>query len=72
VYTLQVRVLARDNGSPARSATAVVTVDIQRNFQAPIWVDTSKSVTIPEVLAYGVTFTNVQANDFDSQVMKTT
>ena len=60
--------MARDNGSPARSATAVVTVDIQRNFQAPVWVDANLGGNIPENQAYGVSIIKVSANDPDSQV----
>lgn len=60
--------LATDNGSPARSATAIVIVDIQRNFQAPVWVQTSYSVAIPETQSFGVNFLQVSATDGDSQV----
>ncbi|WAQ96421.1 FAT4-like protein [Mya arenaria] len=65
---LQVRVLATDNGIPARSATAVVIVDITRNFQAPIWTSNAQfGATIPETQALGVPFLVVSATDGDSQ-----
>jgi len=65
-----VRVLATDNGIPSRSATAIVIVDIRRNFQAPQWSNFNGqySATIGEANALGVPFTFVTASDGDAQV----
>lgn len=62
--------MARDNGSPARSATAVVIVDIQRNFQPPVWTSNALfAASIAENQPLGVPFVTVDADDFDSQVI---
>lgn len=68
VITFQVRILATDNGTPARSATAVAIIDIRRNFQAPSWNQQLYSVVIPETQSLGVPFQQVTATDLDSQV----
>lgn len=62
------RILATDNGSPARSATAVAIIDIRRNFQAPTWNQQLYAVVIPETQSLGVPFQQVTASDLDSQV----
>ena len=66
--SIQVRVLATDNGSPARSATAIVVVDIQRNFQPPTWLQTTYSSSVLETQALGIPFQQVSATDADAQV----
>ena len=65
---MQVRVLATDNGFPARSATAIVVVDVQRNFFNPVWPQPSYSTNVLETQPLGVAFLTVTANDNDAQV----
>ena len=60
--------LATDNGSPSRSATAIVVVDIQRNFQPPTWQQTTYSASVLEIQALGIPFVQVSALDADAQV----
>ncbi|KAL3878034.1 hypothetical protein ACJMK2_035670, partial [Sinanodonta woodiana] len=61
-----VRVVARDNGSPSRSGTAVVNVSIQRNFFRPEWVQSNYVASIGVTQTVGVTFITVRANDADN------
>ncbi|XP_052799205.1 protocadherin Fat 4-like [Mya arenaria] len=72
-----VPVLANDIGTPTCSATAIVIVDIQRNFLAPVWTGTNNAqyfVTIPEVNALGVPFVAVCASDalYDTETVTVT
>jgi hypothetical protein len=41
-------VLATDNGYPARSATAIVIVDVVRNFFNPTWQQPSYATNVLE------------------------
>ncbi|KAH3873306.1 hypothetical protein DPMN_036538, partial [Dreissena polymorpha] len=62
-----VRVIATDNGTPARSAAAVVIVDIRRNFNPPSWQQRNYAIAVQETQALGVPFQVVSAIDGDSQ-----
>ncbi|KAJ8316548.1 hypothetical protein KUTeg_005899, partial [Tegillarca granosa] len=63
LYT--VRVLATDGGSPSRSATATVKINIRRNLFAPAWVNQNLETTIPETTSPGSQVLTVQARDND-------
>ena len=60
--------MAKDSGSPARSATVIVYVTVQRNFFSPTFLQTSYDATILETLDLGVSITAVSAGDRDSLV----
>ena len=67
----QLRVRVRDGGSPRLSATAVVSVTVNRNLNAPVFSRSSYDTTILETLAPGsvVPFsTPISATDADIQV----
>ncbi|GFR89571.1 protocadherin Fat 4 [Elysia marginata] len=59
------RVVASDNGEPARSATVVVKINILRNFQAPVFVQNNYAANILETQAFGVSIVAVTATDGD-------
>ena len=63
--------LATDNGFPARSATAIVVVDVLRNFFNPRWTQQSYSTNVLETQSLGIPFLTVTATDNDSQVAST-
>ena len=65
---VQVRVLATDNGFPARSATAIVVVDVLRNFFSPQWQQASYTTNVLETQSLGIPIIAVTAVDSDSQV----
>ena len=46
--------VATDNGSPARSATAFVTIKVIKNFNAPVWTTLSYQANILEIQDLGV------------------
>ncbi|KAJ8318063.1 hypothetical protein KUTeg_003154 [Tegillarca granosa] len=62
-----VRVLAVDNGSPSRSAVAIVYVTIQRNFFPPVFQQPSYAYQVSETQALGVEIGRVRATDSDTQ-----
>ena len=64
----QVRVVARDQGSPPQEAVAVVYVTVRRNFNKPRFDPNSYSPRILETQELGVAFATVRATDSDSQV----
>lgn len=68
VSVLQIRVIASDKGTPARSATALVFVTVTRNFFAPRWNRPDYSASILETQAPGVHFVTVEAEDQDREV----
>ena len=65
----KVRIIAKDQGSPPRSATAIVYVTVLRNFFAPTWEPSSYSLRILETQAPGVEFSKVSARDRDQSVI---
>ena len=64
----QLRIVAADNGTPSRSATALVSVTVIRNFFAPRWNRPSYTSSILETQAPGVVFETVEAEDQDREV----
>lgn len=65
---LQLRVEARDGGSPPRSATALVNINVQRNLHAPVFNPTRYEETILETTGLGVSLVRVLATDADTRV----
>ncbi|XP_076458558.1 cadherin EGF LAG seven-pass G-type receptor 1-like [Babylonia areolata] len=65
VNVYRVRVLATDNGFPARSATAIVVVTVLRNFVSPVWPQSTYSTNVLETQSLGVPIITVTANDND-------
>lgn len=60
--------VASDNGKPARSATAIVYVTVERNFYAPQWDQTNYQVRLQETQPLGISFLKVVARDKDRAV----
>ena len=66
---LQIRVLARDQGSPQQTGTAVVTVNVERNRFNPVFQNTdSYTQTIAETFTPSVQILTVAAVDRDPEV----
>lgn len=65
---LQLRVRAYDNGIPSKSNTSLVEITINRNLNAPIFVQTQLSANLPDNNALGQTLITVTANDADTAV----
>ncbi|XP_035826841.1 protocadherin Fat 4, partial [Aplysia californica] len=61
------RVVAADNGSPARSATVVVRINILRNFFAPVFVGDPYFGNVQETQPFGIDIVGVSATDADNQ-----
>lgn len=68
---LQLRIRANDNGSPPRSAEAVVKITVRRNFQTPQLNQNSYSFQLKETFPVGNAFLTISATDTDSQVLQT-
>ena len=64
----QGRVVVRDGGSPARSATAVVAIEVIRNLFDPEFLPVSYEQTILETRSVGTSILQVSATDADSRV----
>ena len=60
--------LAKDGGTPSRTATTIVTIDVDRNLNSPRFSPDNVRVAIPETLAAGSLVTAVTASDDDTQV----
>ncbi|KAI0235644.1 Cadherin-99C [Lamellibrachia satsuma] len=65
VELYRIRVIAHDNGYPARSATAIVYVTVTRNFHPPTWSQANYNHRVLETQPLGVTFVTVKATDQD-------
>ncbi|XP_036359005.1 uncharacterized protein LOC115211772 [Octopus sinensis] len=65
ITPFKIRVLAKDNGSPARSATTVITVNVNRNLNSPDWLSTSFQINIGEDEEVGRSLLKVIATDKD-------
>ena len=64
----QMRILARDGGSPPRTATAIATITVQRNINSPVFEAQFYNVTILETLNLLIPFIQVKASDNDIRV----
>lgn len=64
------RILARDGGSPPKTATAVATINVQRNINNPVFEKQSYSATILETRQLGLPFLQVNATDNDQRVIE--
>ena len=64
----QIRIRARDNGTPFRFNTTVCVVTITRNFQAPVFGDLQYSAVVPETFPLGDVILTVTATDADPLV----
>ena len=70
-YTLhvsQVRVRVKDGGTPFKSATLTVKVNIDRNFKDPAWDQTSYTKSVSESVIVGTSVIAVTARDTDREV----
>jgi hypothetical protein len=68
IVILQLLVQAYDNGYPALYDTTVLTVNVNRNLQAPVFSQPNYNVTILESQTLGETIVSVLATDPDSLV----
>ena len=67
--SFQLRVVARDTGTPPLSSQATVDIFVLRNLQIPRFTtNTVISLTIPETTALGSFITKVEAKDDDQFV----
>ena len=64
----QMRLLARDGGSPPRTATTIATITVQRNLNSPVFEAQFYNVTILETRQLGLPFLEVKATDNDTSV----
>ena len=64
----QVRIVAYDNGSPARSSTVMAYVTVLRNFATPEFSSRRFNVNILESQTAGIPFYTVRAEDEDRNV----
>ena len=65
----QLRILAKDGGTPPLTATTTVQVDVQRNIFPPVFTSNStEDATIPETLPAGAPVAAVMATDADDAV----
>ena len=62
----QLRILAQDGGSPAKSDTTVVTISVIRNLFGPQFADDSVFATVTENQVIGDTFQQVTCTDADT------
>ena len=60
------RVTAKDQGIPQKSAQVDVQVNVLRNQFKPIFQQNLYEVTVDERMAYGTVVMNVSASDSDS------
>ena len=65
----QVRVEARDGGTPARSLNQVLTVKVLRNLHAPRFTSGQFDVNILETHVVGQQVLKVEARDDDDKVV---
>ncbi len=65
---LQIRVVAKDGGTPPLSAVTLVNVNVNRNLNAPRFENANYQQTVLETQPLGVAFVQVQAKDTDQRV----
>ena len=69
IFWFQLRLVARDGGSPSKSATATVDINVQRNLLPPVFDPSGVyNVTIIEQTAVGEEILVVSATDNDPVV----
>ncbi len=68
IYPWQIRVVARDGGTPPQSAVTLVYVNVNRNLNAPRFNQGNYQQTVLETQPLGVPFVRVQAQDSDQRV----
>ena len=61
----QLRVIAYDSASPARTATSTVNIQVSRNPSAPVFTRAVYEQTIPETYPLGTAVETVLASDAD-------
>lgn len=67
-FLFQGRIIARDGGSPSRSATAIIKININRNLHVPTFNPSSYSQKIYETELIGNVVVDVNAEDNDRVV----
>lgn len=68
IMCLQVRVRVRDFGTPRRSSTSLLLVNVTRNLNAPQFNPTQYSATILETQTLGSSIRQVSSSDLDTTV----
>ena len=66
---MQVRVEARDGGTPARLTSAVLSVKVLRNLHAPRFTSSQYEVSVLETHSVGESVLKVEARDDDDKVL---
>ena len=64
----QLRISARDGGSPPRTATAIATITVQRNINSPVFEAQFYHVIILETTQLGLPLLQLKATDNDIRV----
>lgn len=70
LLVFQLLAQAYDNGYPALYDTTVVTINVNRNLQPPVFNQQTYNITILESQTLGETITTVVASDPDSLVSR--
>lgn len=68
IFWFQLRILAKDGGSPSRTAITVASITVQRNLNAPVFEILSYNETILETRQLGLPILQVKATDGDKRV----
>ena len=66
---LQLRVIAYDDASPNKIATATVSIYVTRNPNAPVFVGGPYSAIIPETQSLGALVIQTAATDLDQVIL---
>ena len=61
------RVLAQDGGNPPRTRAAILTVNMLRNLEAPVFNNGTYAATVLETQPIGQSIIRVQASDRDQK-----
>ncbi len=72
LWWFQLRVIAYDSANPAQQATALVTIAVTRNENAPRFPQPRYVVAMAETAALGATVRQVEASDEDESVSSDT
>ena len=69
IFFWQLRVVARDGGTPPRTDTTVATVNVNRNLNKPRFEPSRYQATILETTTIGEVVATVSADDQDRRVL---
>ena len=67
MFLSKVRVLAQDGGNPPRTRAAILTVNMLRNLEAPVFDNGTFAATILETQPIGRSIMRIRAQDRDQK-----